>query len=90
LEEWRRSRAEPPLAGIGRGNSRILTLDEPRMRLQCDEPAPPVCLSASLLFRESVQGEPERLVNSWEQMPAGALRLSPAAPRPDARLIAGF
>ena len=60
LEEWRRSRAEPPLAGIGRGNRRILTLDEPRMRPQRDEPAPPVCLSASSLFRKSVQGEPER------------------------------
>jgi hypothetical protein len=71
LEEWRRSRAEPPLAGIGRGNRRVLTLDESRKRPQHDEPAPSVCLSALSLSPKSVQGEPER-AEGREQMPAGA------------------
>jgi hypothetical protein len=72
LEEWRRSQAEPPLAEIGRGDRRVLTLDESRKRPQRDEPTPSVCLSASLLFHKSVQGEPERAAEGREQMPAGA------------------
>jgi hypothetical protein len=71
LEEWHRSRAELPLAGIGRGNRRVLTLDESRKRPQHDEPAPSVCLSALSLSPKSVQGEPER-AEGREQMPAGA------------------
>jgi hypothetical protein len=71
LEDWRRSRTEPPLAGIGRDDRRILTLDESRKRPQHDEPAPSVCLSATLLYHKSVQGEPER-AEGREQMPAGA------------------
>jgi hypothetical protein len=74
LEEWSRSRAEPPLAGSEGVDRRILTLGEPRMRPQCDEPVLPVCLSASSLFRESVREEPERAAEGREQMPAGAPR----------------
>jgi hypothetical protein len=72
LDKWRRSRAEPPLAEIGRDNRRILTLDEACIQPRRDEPALPVCLSTSSLFRESVQGEPEQAAEGREQMPAGA------------------
>ncbi len=72
LEEWRRSRTEPPPAGFGRDDRRILTLDEPCLRPQCEEPASPVCLSASLLSRRSTRGVPEPSMDGREQMPAGA------------------